>query len=68
MKTEADEKVDLNELDERNRTPSQLVAFVMSNSKRKRNDFMMAIDGFPSNRFLISILIHNTFLNDYGKE
>ena len=48
VKMSLDEGVDL-ELEEKNTMPSQLGAFILSNSKRIMNNFLSVIDGFKTN-------------------
>ena len=48
VKLAMDEGID-NEIEDRNTMPSQLGAFILSNSKRIMNNFIRVIDGFKTN-------------------
>ena len=52
VKLALDEGVD-NEIEDRNTMPSQLGAFILSNSKRIMNNFIRVIDGFKTNNVLL---------------
>ena len=70
VKLALDEGVD-NDVEDKNTMPSQLGAFILSNSKRIMNNFIRVIDGFKTNNVYYqdtdSLYIHKKHWNELDK-